>query len=300
MANPYLHVLRTPHALPMVLAAFIGRLPLSMVGWAACCWCRDRVLRPRRGGRRGRRGRPRRSPAPSSAGSPTPTPSAGCCWVLAVFVVSGALFLTSVRDDWPLWSVFLTAGAAGASLPPVSSMIRVRWTHLLRGTRGCPPRWPWSPWSTSSSSSSGRCWSPSCPRPGTPPPAWSPPSRWPPSAACCSPPSAAPSRRPAPREHRRGPSAMRVPGLRVLFVVGAAIGAVLGTLEISLVAFADEVGARSLSGVLIAGLAAWVDGRRHRLGHRALAAAAAPPAGRGARRADGAHRAAHPGARASG
>ena len=32
MPNPYLHVLRTPHALPMVLAAFIGRLPLSMVG----------------------------------------------------------------------------------------------------------------------------------------------------------------------------------------------------------------------------------------------------------------------------
>jgi len=30
--NPYLQVLRTPHALPMVLAAFIGRLPLSMVG----------------------------------------------------------------------------------------------------------------------------------------------------------------------------------------------------------------------------------------------------------------------------
>jgi hypothetical protein len=30
--NPYLHVLRTPHALPMVLAAFIGRLPLSLLG----------------------------------------------------------------------------------------------------------------------------------------------------------------------------------------------------------------------------------------------------------------------------
>jgi MFS family permease len=41
----------------------------------------------------------------------------------------------------------------------------------------------------------------------------------------------------------------------VLFVVGAAVGAILGTLEISLVAFADEAGARSLSGVLIAGLA---------------------------------------------
>jgi predicted MFS family arabinose efflux permease len=61
---------------------------------------------------------------------------------------------------------------------------------------------------------------------------------------------------PTPHEHQRGPSAMRVPGLRVLFVVGAAVGAILGTLEISLVAFADEAGARPLSGLLIAGLAA--------------------------------------------
>jgi predicted MFS family arabinose efflux permease len=60
---------------------------------------------------------------------------------------------------------------------------------------------------------------------------------------------------PAPHEHRNGPSAMRTNGLRVLFVVGAALGAILGCLEITLVAFADEMGVKSLSGVLIAGLA---------------------------------------------
>jgi predicted MFS family arabinose efflux permease len=60
---------------------------------------------------------------------------------------------------------------------------------------------------------------------------------------------------PTPHEHRNGPSAMRTSGLRVLFVVGAAVGAILGTLEIALVAFADEVGAKSMSGFLIAGLA---------------------------------------------
>ena len=32
MANPYLTVLRTPHAVPMVLAAGSGRLPLARVG----------------------------------------------------------------------------------------------------------------------------------------------------------------------------------------------------------------------------------------------------------------------------
>jgi MFS family permease len=60
---------------------------------------------------------------------------------------------------------------------------------------------------------------------------------------------------PAPHEHRNGPSAMRTQGLRVLFVVGAAVGAILGCLEIALVAFADQEGAKALSGVLIASLA---------------------------------------------
>jgi MFS family permease len=41
----------------------------------------------------------------------------------------------------------------------------------------------------------------------------------------------------------------------VLFVVGAAVGAILGTLEIALVAFADETGHKPLAGVLIAALA---------------------------------------------
>jgi MFS family permease len=41
----------------------------------------------------------------------------------------------------------------------------------------------------------------------------------------------------------------------VLFVVGAAVGSILGTLEIALVAFADQENAMSVSGVLIAGLA---------------------------------------------
>ena len=45
MANPYLQVLRTPHALPMVLAAFVGRLlELPSASWGRlaplgnCCW----------------------------------------------------------------------------------------------------------------------------------------------------------------------------------------------------------------------------------------------------------------------
>jgi MFS family permease len=256
--NPYLHVLRTPHALPMVLAAFIGRLPLSMVGLGSVLLVQSETGSYGLGG------------AVAAVGAITTAVSGPVIgrladthaqrWVLlsvlGVFIVAGALFLTSVRDHWPLWTVFLAASAAGASLPPVSSLIRVRWTHLLRGTPRLPTALAMESvvdefvfivgpvlvtfLSTTGHTTSGVVTAFTLATVGsllfaaqrrTEPP-------------------------PAPREHRRGPSAMRVRGLRVLFVVGAAVGAILGTLEIALVAFADEVGARSLSGLLIAGLAA--------------------------------------------
>src|SRR3954464_10867944 len=241
----------------MVLAAFIGRLPLSMVGLGCVLLVASETGSYGLGG------------AVAAAGAVTtalPGPVLGR-WadrhgqrkvllpVLAVFVVSGVTFLFAVRGGWPLVVVFASAGLAGACIPPVSSMIRVRWTHLLRGS----PRLPTAlamesvvdefvfivgPVLVTFLSTTGHATSgvvtafPLAPVGGllfaaqrhTEPP-------------------------PTPHEHRRGPSAMRVPGLRVLFVVGAAVGAVLGTLEIALVAFADEVGARELSGLLIAGLA---------------------------------------------
>ncbi|MCW2576887.1 MAG: Major facilitator superfamily 1 [Modestobacter sp.] len=258
MPNPYLHVLRTPHALPMVMAAFIGRLPLSMVGLGSVLLVQSETGSYGLGG------------AVAAVGAITTAVSGPVIGrladthaqrrvllsVLAVFVVSGFVFLFSVRDGWPLWTVFVAAGVAGASLPPVASMIRVRWTHLLRGTPRLPTALAMESvvdefvfivgpvlvtfLSTTGHTTSGVVTAFTLATVGsllfaaqrrTEPP-------------------------PAPREHRRGPSAMRVRGLRVLFVVGAAVGAILGTLEIALVAFADEVGARSLSGLLIAGLAA--------------------------------------------
>ncbi|MBB3677684.1 MFS transporter [Modestobacter versicolor] len=258
MPNPYLHVLRTPHALPMVLAAFIGRLPLSMIGLGSVLLVQDYTGSYGLGGA---------VAAVGAVASAVSGPVIGrladahaqrrvLLSVLAVFVVSGFVFLTSVREDWPLWTVFLSAGATGASLPPVASMIRVRWTHLLRGTPRLPTALAMESvvdefvfivgpvlvtfLSTTGHTTSGVVTAFTLAAVGTLLFA----------AQCRTEPP------PVAHEHRRGPSAMRVPGLRVLFVVGAAVGAILGTLEIALVAFADEAGARSLSGLLIAGLAA--------------------------------------------
>ena len=257
MANPYVQVLRTPHALPMVLAAFIGRLPLSMVGLGCV------LLLAAETGSYGLGG------AVAAVGAVT-TALAGpvigrladshgqrrvLLPVLAVFVVSGAAFLAAVKRDWPLVTVFVFAGVAGACIPPVSSMIRVRWAHLLRGGRRLPTALAMESvvdefvfivgpvlvtfLSTTGHATSGVVTAFALATVGSLLFAAQRRTEPPPTA----------------HEHRNGPSAMRIHGLRVLFVVGAAVGAVLGTLEIALVAFADQENAMALSGMLIAGLA---------------------------------------------
>nr|WP_204332303.1 MFS transporter [Geodermatophilus sabuli] len=241
----------------MVLAAFIGRLPLSMVGLGSVLLIASETGSYGLGG------------AVAATGAVT-TAFAGPLigrWadthgqrrtllpVVAVFVVAGCVFLPAVKQDWPLWIVFVSAGIAGACIPPVSSMIRVRWTHLLRGTHRLPTALAMESvvdefvfivgpvlvtfLSTTGHATSGVVTAFTL-------------------AVIGSLLFAAQGRtEPPPHGHaaRTGPSAIRSAGIRVLFVVGAAVGAILGTLEIGLVAFADEVGAMSLSGVLIAALA---------------------------------------------
>jgi MFS family permease len=257
VSNPYLTVLRTPHALPMVVVAFIGRLPLSMVGLGSVLLVASQTGSYGLGG------------AVAAAGAVT-TALAGpvvgrladtfgqrrvLLPVLAVFVAAGVAFLAAVHRDWSYWTLFLFAGLAGACIPPVASMIRVRWTHLLRGSNRLPTALAMESvvdefvfivgpvlvtfLSTTGHATSGLVTAFTLATVGsllfaaqgrTEPP-------------------------PGGHESRHGPSAIRTPGLRVLCAVGAAIGAILGTLEIAMVAFADEVGHRSLSGVLVAGLA---------------------------------------------
>ncbi|MEV1281549.1 MFS transporter [Modestobacter sp. NPDC049651] len=258
MPNHYLHVLRTPHAVPMVVAAFIGRLPLSMMGLGSVLLVQDQTGSYGLGG------------AVAAVGAVTTAISGPLIGryadthgqrrtllrLVVLFAVAGGLFVASVRGEWPRWTMFATAAIAGGAIPPVASMIRVRWTHLLRGTPRLPAALAMESvldefvfivgpvlvtfLSTTGHTTSGVVTAFALAVVGsvlfvgqrhTEPPLM-------------------------PHEHRNGPSAMRVRGLRVLFVVGAAVGTILGTLEISLVAFADEVGHKALSGLLIAGLAA--------------------------------------------
>jgi MFS family permease len=257
VANPYLQVLRTPHALPMVLAAFIGRLPLSMVGLGCVLLVASETGSYGLGGAIAAVGAVTTALAGPVIGRLADTRGQRRVLlpVLLIFVVSGVTFLIALKHGWPLWTVFVAAGVSGACIPPVSSMIRVRWTHLLRGSHRLPTALAMESvvdefvfivgpvlvtfLSTTGHATSGVVTAFTLATVGsllfaaqgrTEPP-------------------------PGGHDSRSGPSAMRTPGLRVLFVVGGSVGAILGTLEIALVGFADQVGARSMSGVLIAGLA---------------------------------------------
>src|SRR4029453_6154035 len=121
-----------------------------------------------------------------------------------VLVSSALSSLSAVRQDWPLWIVFASAGLAGACIPPVSSMIRVRWTHLLRGSHRLPTAPAMEAVGDEFLFLVGRGVVPAFPL-----------------AAVGSLLFAAQTKTeppPTPHEHRNGPSAIRTPGLRVLFV----------------------------------------------------------------------------------
>ncbi len=257
MPNPYLHVLRTPHALPMVASAFVGRLPLSMIGLGSVLLVQDYTGSYALGGGVAAAGAIATAVSGPVLGRLADTLGQRRVLLplLVVFVLAGFAFLISVRESWPLWTVFLSGALAGACIPPVGSMVRVRWTHLLRGTPRLPTALAMESvvdefvfivgpvlvtfLSTTGHTTSGVVTAFSLAVVG--------------SLAFAA------QARTEPPAHghasRKGPSAMRTAGLRVLFVVGMAVGTVLGTLEIALVAFADQVGAKSLSGVLIAALA---------------------------------------------
>jgi MFS family permease len=241
----------------MVLAAFIGRLPLSMVGLGCVLLVASETGSYALGGAVAAVGAVTTALAGPFIGRLADTRGQRRVLlpVLVIFVISGLGFLFAVKHDWPLLVVFATAGVAGACIPPVSSMIRVRWTHLLRGSHSLPTALAMESvvdefvfivgpvlvtfLSTTGHATSGVVTAFTL-------------------AAVGSLLFAAQGRTEPPpggHESRNGPSAMRTPGLRVLFVVGTAVGAILGTLEIALVAFADQVGAKPMSGALIAALA---------------------------------------------
>ncbi|HKB31790.1 MAG TPA: MFS transporter [Streptosporangiaceae bacterium] len=130
--NAYLRLLRVPGARGFVAAGLIGRMPMSMLGLGivllvsamtgrygtagavaatgAICYA---VLVPRLGRLTDRFGQAR-----------VLRPLTG------VFAVSAVAFVACALLRAPLWTLFVTGGALGGTMPSLGSMVRARWSYL--------------------------------------------------------------------------------------------------------------------------------------------------------------------------
>ncbi|GAB3308823.1 MFS transporter [Epidermidibacterium keratini] len=260
MLGPYRDVLRTPRTVPMELFGFIGRLPLSMVGLgsvflvvgnypgnsyglggtvAAFGAIATAIMGPILGRLADRYGQ-RKVLIP----------------VVITFGAGAALFIVAVQNHAPAWVLFAAAAVAGGSIPPVGSMLRARWSYLLEGSQRLPTALAMESvldelvfiigpvlvtfLSTTGHATLGMAVAATLAVIG---------SLLFSTQTATEPP---PGRDEIPRGTR---SAIRIPGLMILCIVGLSMGAVLGTFELVLVAFAKEQGESSMAGVLIAALA---------------------------------------------
>lgn len=135
MANPYGVLFRTPGSRAFTAAGFVARMPLSMAGIGIIAM----VSQMR--GDYGLAGAvsatftlsmalcgPRISRAVDRRGQSRVLPPIAGLSVMAL----GALLLCA-RYDAPAWTLFGCAAVAGA-MPNMAAMVRARWTHALKGS----------------------------------------------------------------------------------------------------------------------------------------------------------------------
>ena len=310
----YRALLSTPGARAFSTAGLLGRMPISMLGIGTVLLVQDRrgsyalagavsaayalgaaAVGPLLSGLVDRRGQSRVLPHAVLASS-----------------VGLLLLVALAGSDVPGAVLLAPAALAGGALPQTGACVRARWQSALardgREGRVATGRTPGSRSSTRSSSCSARSWSCWAGRRRPRGRAAARPARWR-SRGCwpcrCSA-ATEPPAHPAEAGSRAG-SAMASPGLRMLVFSLVFVGVVFGTIEVGLVAFADERGASSRAGVLLALVAVGSAGaglaygartwrtplpRRYLLGLLGLTAGVLPLLARAERRHHGAGRAA--------
>ncbi len=135
MLDTYRRVLAVPGSRRFSAAAFVARLPISMVGLGIVLLVQDATG----------------SYAVAGAVSAVYVAAGAVAAVVqgqlldrlgqsrvllplvAVFTVGLGLLVVSVRADWPAPATYALAALGGASLPAAGSCVRARWSHALRG-----------------------------------------------------------------------------------------------------------------------------------------------------------------------
>jgi MFS family permease len=163
-----------------------------------------------------------------------------------------AALLGAALGGGPTWTLFPAAALYGGTYPPAGSLVRARWAHAVAGTPLLATAYSVesildevifivgpvlvTALATGVSAAAGPLVAFSFAATGTV--------------------ALARQRRTEPPRRQAGepkhPSALRVPGLRVLVGMAAALGGLFGSLEIVVVAFASERGARPVAGLVLA------------------------------------------------
>ncbi len=134
MLSPYRRVLSTPGALQFSATGLVARLPISMVSLGIV------LLVSTQTGSYGLAGAVAAVFVLANAlfaivhgrlvdqyGQPLVLPI-----VISIFGLGLALLTVGVLEDWPTWSIYLTAAVTGAALPQVGACVRARWSYVLQ------------------------------------------------------------------------------------------------------------------------------------------------------------------------
>ncbi|NUP47043.1 MAG: MFS transporter [Catenulispora sp.] len=254
VAKHYARIFRAPGSKGFSSAAFVGRLPMSMLGLGTILMIKESTGKYALAGVvAGTLALVQAFFGPFLARLVDRYGQAEVVFpMLAVSVAALCSLMLCVRFDEPTWSWFASAALAGAFLPNVGALVRARWTKVYTGTRQLHTAYSFEAvmdevvfmigpilvtfLTLQVHHEAGVGLATALLAAGT--------------TAFLAQRRSQPA--PHPPEHHTGPAAIAVPGMRVVLVCAIAIGVMFGSVEVVTVAFTEEHGHSDWAGLLLA------------------------------------------------
>jgi MFS family permease len=254
VAKHYAEIFRAPGSKGFSSAAFVGRLPMSMLGLGTILMIKESTGRYALAGVvSGTLALVQAFFGPFLARLVDRRGQAEVVFpMLAVSAAALCSLMLCVRFDEPTWSWFASAAVAGAFLPNVGALVRARWTKLYTGTRHLHTAYSFEAvmdevvfmigpilvtfLTLQVHHEAGVGAATTLLVLGTT--AFLLQRRTQPA--------------PHPPEHHTGPAAIAIPGMRVVLICAVAIGVMFGSVEVVTVAFTEEHGHSDWAGLLLA------------------------------------------------
>jgi MFS family permease len=280
--STYSGLLRTPGAWRFLSPALVARLPYAMLGLGIILLVRHTT------GSYGTAGAVSAVAAVSLALAGPQTGRLADRFGQAAVIVPGAIvhgvvvtaFIISALSGAPLWLLFILAALAGASVPQIGSMVRARWVNRLQGDPKLSTAFAFESVTDEFTFVVGPVLAAFLATGVHPAAGLAVEAALTVGGSLFF--AAQRASAPAPVVRAAGEaapaSALRVPGVKLLVVAFMTIGAVFGSIQVSITAFAEEAGRAGLSGALygafatgslisgaVYGAVAWKSPARHRL-----------------------------------